>query len=374
MLGCDASLSCRAARNTQRAVAMTVAPKSQQDRTRPTSGGAICRRRLASARSGFTLVELLVVIAIIGVLMGLLLPAVQMAREASRRASCANNMRQIGLAALNHQSARGYFPAGAVAKRYDDVPNTPWTFYRWSALAMLTPYMEQSAAYNLLDLSKPLYSVTYSLTPEHIPGVRTMVPLFLCPSDRQTRLHVNFGPTNYAFCTGSGVGGGTPIDTDGGFFVNSKIRPAQVPDGMSNTVAMSESLLGVKGAQNRDPQMAYKFTFVAPLTDTACNVAPAWNYQDPKGFSWANGEYRTSLYNHYYGPNSSQVDCISTLLSGGADRRFTPFGWRAARSHHPGGVNILRMDGSIDFVTEDIDLGVWRASSTIQGGEIANLE
>lgn len=319
---------------------------------------------------GFTLVELLVVIAIIGVLMGLLLPAVQMAREASRRASCGNNMRQVGLAMLNYQSARGYFPPGSVAKRYEGSPNTPWTFYRWSALAMLTPFLEQSAAYNLLDLQKPLYSITYSVTPENVAGVRTMVPLFLCPSDQQRRLHPGFGPTNYAFATGNGAGGGTPLDTNGPFFVNSRMRPAEFRDGMTNTIAMSESLLGVSGDQNQHPDVSYRFTFAAPLNATVCAVTSMWNIQDPRGFSWANGEYRTTFYNHRSTPNSTEHDCISSMLSGNVDRRFTPFGWRAARSQHPGGVNVMRMDGSIDFINNDIDLAVWRALSTRAGGEI----
>jgi type II secretory pathway pseudopilin PulG len=311
----------------------------------------------------------LVVIAIIGVLFALLLPAVQMAREASRRSSCANNMRQIGLAMLNYETARRHFPAGSVAKRYEDSPSTPWTFYRWSALATLTPFLEQSAAYNLLDLQKPLYAATYNVTPENVVGVRTMVPLFLCPTDRQARLQSGFGPTNYAFSTGTGLGGGTPLDTDGVFFVNSKTRTGEIRDGLSNTIALSESLLGVTGNDNRQPDLAYRFTFVAPLTASACNAAPAWNFQDPRGFSWANGEYRTTFYNHRSGPNSAEVDCISSLLLGGLDRRFTPFGWRSARSQHPGGVNILRMDGSIDFVADDIELTTWQALATRGGRE-----
>ena len=216
-------------------------------------------------RPAFTLIELLVVIGVIGVLVAMLLPAVQTAREAARRMSCANNMRQIGIAMHNHHAVHDRLPAGAVARPYESEPSTPWTFYRWSALAMLSPHLENTAAYNALDLSKPLYTVNFAVTPENVEGSRKMVPTFLCPSDRGRRLHPDFGPTNYAVCTGSGGGGGTPIATDGVFHVNSETRLVDIHDGSSNTLALSESLLGDPGLEARDPETAYRFTFVSPV-------------------------------------------------------------------------------------------------------------
>jgi prepilin-type N-terminal cleavage/methylation domain-containing protein len=328
------------------------------------------KRSLVNRRAGFTLIELLVVIAIIGILIGLLLPAVQAVREAARRTSCANNMRQVGIAMLNYESALQMFPPGSVSKQNPYDPGTPWTFYRWSTLAMLSPYLENTAAYDLLDLSKPLYNASFGVTPENIPGVQVMVPTFLCPSDSSRRLHPDFGPTNYSFCAGTGMGGGTPIDTDGAFYVNSKTRIRDVLDGTSNTAALSESILGESGSDARDPKTAYKFLFFAPLSDGAVAAATTWNYTDPRGFSWANGEYRNGLYNHYYPPNSSTHDCMGVFLGGGLPRIYTPFGWKTARSRHPTGINILRVDGSLEFLSNSVDVTIWRGIATRSGNEI----
>ena len=122
---------------------------------------------MARVRAAFTLVELLVVIAIIGILVALLLPAVQAAREAGRRAACQNNLKQLGLSVHNFESARKKLPTGSESRPYSAAPAHPYNFYRWSVLAHLTPYLEQSNAYNTIDINVPLYPPTYQITPQN---------------------------------------------------------------------------------------------------------------------------------------------------------------------------------------------------------------
>jgi len=343
------------------------------------AGPTVIRRRLSRrfalpARLGFSLVELLIVIAIIGILIGLLIPAVQASRATAARNSCANNLRQLGLATHNHEAALRYFPAGSVAKEYPAQPYAPWTLYRWSALAELTPYLENTAAYNALDLSVPLYgSTSLAVLPENREAVKIVVAEFLCPSDVQRPVSEDFAPTNYAVCTGSGAGGGTPRNTDGLFYINSQTRPAQITDGLSKTALASESLLGQPQTGEHDPQVEYKFAFSAPISEALCASTAQWNVTDPRGFAWVNGEYRCGLYNHRETPNSPVPDCMGVQIGGGVRFLYTPYGWRAARSNHPGGVNLLLADGSLRFTSDEVDLVVWKDLSTIAGGETGAL-
>ncbi len=337
-------------------------------RTVPPSIG---RRSLSR---GFSLVELLVVIAIIGVLAGLLLPAVQAARETSRRTDCLNRLRQIALAMQNYESARGRLPSGAEAREYAASPATPHTFYRWSALAHALPYMEQGAALAKINLDLPLYGNDYAVTAENQEGVQTLLPHFLCPSDRGVPVSTAYGPTNYAACSGRGAEGGSPFDAEGMFFVNSAIRLAEVTDGTSRTVMFAECLLGetpppLTPRAAVDPRLVYAFVSSTPLTEAACSASTLWNYTDPPGFSWANGEFRSGMYNHLRTPNSAEIDCVAAQLLGPLSRRFAGFGWRTSRSNHPGGVNYALADGSASFASDGVDLAVWQALSTRSGDD-----
>jgi type II secretory pathway pseudopilin PulG len=311
----------------------------------------------------------LIVVAIIGALVSLLLPAVQAAREAARRSSCVNNLRQLGIAASHHVSAVGHFPSGSEAKAHPGAPLAPWTLYRWSALAKLTPYLEQTAAHDVIRLDLPLYGSNLQVTPENLEAARLVVGDFLCPSDIGRAVSDEFGPTNYAACAGSGSRGGSPHTSDGIFFVNSATRPGEIADGLSKTALFSESTLGEAHAPDHDPQTEYKFVFTAPLTETLCRNTIQWNVTDLRGFAWVNGEFRCALYNHRFTPNSTTPDCMGVSIGGDVTVRYTPYGWRGPRSKHTGGVNLLTADGGVQFVNDDVEEGTWRALATVKGGE-----
>jgi prepilin-type N-terminal cleavage/methylation domain-containing protein/prepilin-type processing-associated H-X9-DG protein len=337
----------------------------------PAQGG------LMRSRAGFTIVEILVVVAIVGLLVGLLLPTVQVAREAARRMQCSNNLRQIALAAANHVAISGRLPIGSESRRWDARPLQAHSNFRWSVLAHLAPYYEETELLRSLDLTVPLYisSNPARVAPQNQPIVKLTVPLFLCPSDRRVAVSEEFGPTNYAGCTGSGLDG-TPFATDGLFFVNSGVRYREITDGLSKTAAFSESILGDGPKETFDrafakPDTAYAFVMRSPLTDAVCRAASSWNYSDLRGFSWANGEFRTTLYNHALRPNDPTIDCIGVVMGTDKSRMYAGYGWRAARSRHPGGVNVLMADGSGQFVEDGVDAGVWTALSTRAGGEVA---
>ena len=330
-----------------------------------------------------TLIELLVVVAIIGVMIGLLLPAVQYARESGRRLQCMNNMRQVGLALTNFASSERHFPSAAISKEYPTKPEWPHTFYRWSALAQSLPYLEQENVLDLLDLSIPLYLPGYVVSERNKAGIATVLPVFLCASDIRQPVQDGFGPTNYAVCAGTGAGGGTPFDTDGMFFVNSATKYADITDGTSHTVMLSESLLGEDTKTSGGtfvgytPERSYKFAFSIfggpELSDFKCNGSANYNTlttrNGPRGFAWCSGEYRSATYNHYYAPNSPICDCMNSAATDptiGVSKPIlnSAYGWRSARSWHPGGVNVILADGSGHFVENSVDLIVWRGMST----------
>lgn len=326
---------------------------------------------------GFTLVELLVVVAIVGALVALLLPAVQSARETARRSSCVNRLKQLGLAMHNHLAAHQTLPAGAVYRENPTSPNLPHMLYRWSALAAVTPYLDNATAYDALNLDTPLYQgLSGAVTPENAEAVKRVLVDFLCPSDQAAPVSPDFGPTNYAVSVGVGLGeteetfdDGSPFAADGLFAVNSAVRPGQVTDGLSKTILASESTLGVPSeAEPHDPRFEYRMVLF-PLSEERCSAPSQWNVNDPRGFAWVNGEFRCGMYNHYRTPNAAEADCLSAPLGGPPATIYSPYGWRAARSVHPGGVNALSADGAVRFVIDGVDPAAWRAAATISGGE-----
>lgn len=336
---------------------------------------------------GFTLVELLVVIAIIGLLIALLLPAVQAAREAARRMSCTNNLKQITLALHHFHGNHGKFPVGSPSKTCPGFEHIPAWQYRWGPLAMLTPYMEQFNVYQSLNLEVPLYGHTgiykgpgYGVHPSNHVAVTQVISFFYCPSDRQEKVvppgsELEFAATNYMACWGRSAPtatGTAMFDTDGLFNNVSPVRLAQVTDGTSNTAAFSESLLPdpnmpasgvVLTKQNKD------LVIVGAPSGSGPTLSVEWctRFGEPvasrpnRTTRWVDGFVLYTAYYHWWGPNSPIPDCA----------KWAPLRslWQMARSRHPGGVNVGFADGSVHFVSDTVDLEIWRALGSRNGGE-----
>ena len=330
--------------------------------------------RPAAARRAFTLIELLVVIAIIAILIGLLLPAVQKVREAAARIKCTNNLKQLGLAMHMHHDANQVFPPGYEQKQSPSYPSVPAFRWRWSSIAKLTPYLEQTAIYNACDLDNPLYDAAGNVinSKGNQLAVSQLVPILLCPSDPLSgnRPDPLFGPTNYAACVGSGKAGGfrTPVagqpQPDGIFYNGSKTRMADITDGTSSTALMGETLIGPNtGATTTLPAGAAQRERLCAWTQGGGampnNCGSPVEYRSDRNTRWADGDAYETLYDHGYPPNAAQVDCISTSAN-----------WKAARSKHPGGANVLRADGGVRFVANGADAATWQGLGSRAGGEV----
>lgn len=337
-------------------------------------------RHIASVpvRQAFTLIELLVVIAIIGLLIAMLLPAVQAAREAARRMSCSNNLRQWGLALHSYESCLKCFP-GLGSE----------SLLSFSVQARLLPYVEQQSLQDLIDFSEPLYSGSShsnSLNPVHATAAATSLTLGRCPSDGAQEIYeessgAELAGGNYMLCTGSGEG--TSYDlrypTDGMFYFASAMKLRDMTDGTSNTLIMSEARLGnqdyVAGflEAGRDKTRMIGFFFGLPNNDSPGLSRGGVTLVDPdlnellsfvgiwlgnRGFGWIVGKPPSTSFSTYLRPNSKLPDLMSMNI-----------GFYGARSCHPGGVQGLLGDGSVRFIVEEVSPSTWRALGSCNGGE-----
>jgi prepilin-type N-terminal cleavage/methylation domain-containing protein/prepilin-type processing-associated H-X9-DG protein len=313
-------------------------------------------------RRGFTLIELLVVIAIIGVLIALLLPAVQAAREAARRSQCTNNLKQLGLAVAMYEGTYRVFP-----------PSSQGPVYQFSALARLLPYLELSASFAALNFDLGLKADGNApIRPENTTATRTSVATFLCPSDGDNRtvFDLDQRPFNYLGSAGTGPDDGSmiPPRADGVIFISALIPYAEVRDGLSQTAVMSESPVGNGDSLAADaigsPLVQYRNLgdAVPPVlrpTPANCGAGSTYPWSGNRNYGWATGRSDGPIYNHVLRPNDPQPDCIHAHIRA----------WKAARSHHPGGVNVLFGDGRVAFIKDSIALETWRALGTRRGGE-----
>lgn len=337
-------------------------------------------------RRGFTLIELLVVIAIIAVLISLLLPAVQSAREAARRAQCVNNLKQIGLAMHNYHSSNGSFPM-AVTRAYSDVGvQTDWGTF--GALGLMLPYLEQGPLYTSINFSWNLWQGRGNIV--NLTAWQSRVSAFECPSDG---LVGQQNTNNYFGSVGTTVGFRSNAESTGIFSFSRTHGIESITDGTSNTIAYAEALVSTTaGAATQQrwrdgaapagasPSAAYTIrngpdNLAAMQRDwQACNGFFRTDInRGQRGYRWGLSNLGESLFQTLIPPNSTDYPWNSCRLDcPGCGVLHS--GYYNATSNHPGGVNVALADGSVRFIKSSISMPIWWALGTKAGGEVLSSD
>jgi type II secretory pathway pseudopilin PulG len=334
----------------------------------------LVRQSIRDARCwAFSLAEVLVAIGIIGLLLALLLPAVQAARERSRATACKSNLRQLALAAQQHEAAQGTFPYTSTS--WSDSRETPARRYysvspHAGLLGFIDPAMARQRDKGAMDDPGWITSVQQSNSPANQQLLASRIPLFTCPSDA-----VRLGSTSYRANMGISVEVLPPSETveaiamQGAFVNGSAMRPSDFSDGLSNTALFSERVLGDFEPSSYDPFRdvfarsgpVYGTRQVARrcLEEATTNPTSEFSFA---GANWLLGGWLHTWYNHSLPPNSPIPDCGDG--AGHADGGRVVM---TARSQHPSGVHLATADGAVQWIADTVDERVWHALGTRNG-------
>lgn len=332
---------------------------------------------------GFTIVELLVVIAIVGILIALLLPAVQSAREAARRNSCVNHLKHITLALTNYEAIAGRYPPSFEITPGETLSTNNGS---WSIQARLLPFLEEGAAFATIDFQQP-----WDDPNNRASGVPTLrVPMYLCPSEINDIERIKNGqPFVYPHNYGGNFGRWLVYDPsdasrlgDGIFYVNSNLRAAQVRDGHSNTLAFAEVKAFTPYIRNTaDPGPTIP-NEVSQLPTQGQKKLGASTNSNTGHTEWPDGRVHHSGFTTVFTPNTFvryeqdglvyDID-VNSQKEGNSGTQPS-YAAITARSYHPGGVNAAMLDGSVHFIGDGIDRLTWQALSTRDFGEIVHVE